>query len=256
MVLSSNIIQDQAKSFGVYIDNILYENGVKELVDCVSNQVPLLVFSGIIRNFFLGYLNNRDIDFVMINSNDLQIPISLLRNIKIGKNKFDGYKLKAKNISIDCWDIKKTWGILHDGMDETTDSLLSTAFFNFSAIVYDYSQKKFLISDDFYKFLASHTMEVVYSKNPATETCIVNAIYYAEHFDFIIGSSLRRWILKNYNENLDFTKAQMSRFQQIIYSNQIIKGFVEICRRPEIYSNEYIRLYSDEQKFIELKFAQ
>ena len=87
-------------------------NSAKELIDYVAQQVPIYVFSGLIRNFLLGYLNNRDIDFVLLDTPHLKLPYSMLRDVCIRKNKFGGYKLLIDELTIDVWDIERTWGIL------------------------------------------------------------------------------------------------------------------------------------------------
>ena len=246
-------IQAQAASFGLYVDSILTESGAKALVECVSSQVPVYIFSGVIRNFLLGYLSNRDFDFVALDSRKIIIPLSLLRSVSIRKNKFDGYKLETGGLTIDCWDVSKTWGILQEGMRSNAYSLMNTAFFNFSSIVYDYNNKRFLISEDFCKFYSTHIMEVVYAKNPRIETCIVNTLYYADYFGFSIGKSLRKWVVRNYKEGLDFGNAQMSRFQSVVYSNEMIKAFVDICRNTNTFGQRAVRLY-DAKKDIVLLF--
>lgn len=246
-------IQAQAASFGIYVDSILSENNAKALVDCVSEQVSLYVFSGVIRNFLLGYLTNRDIDFVALDSQKINIPLSLLRPVTIRKNKFDGYKLTTGGLTIDCWDVKKTWGVLQEGMRNNAYSLLNTAFFNFSSIVYDYNNRHFLISDDFCRFYSTHIMEVVYEKNPRVDTCIINALYYADSFGFTIGKSLRKWVVKNFREDLDFVGAQISRFQNIVYSDEMIKAFADICRNTRAFSHGLVQLY-DTKKEVVLMF--
>lgn len=248
------LIQAQAGSFSLFIDKILAENKAKDLVKCVSGQVPLYVFSGIIRNFLLGYLNNRDLDLVAVDSNIVNIPHSLLKDVSISKNKFNGYKLVCNGLTIDWWDVDRTWGILQERMKGTAYSLLNTAFFNFSAIVYDYNNRRFLISEDFCKFLSTHTMEIVYAKNPRIDTCIINSLYYADHYEFAIGNSLRKWIVKNYNDNLDFERAQMSRFQKVVYPNEMIHSFAILCSRADIYKKGTIR-FVGKGKDIVLRFA-
>ncbi|MDT3387162.1 MAG: hypothetical protein LIR46_05285 [Bacteroidota bacterium] len=243
-------IQAQAASFGMYIDSILSENSAKELVDCVSHQVSLYVFSGVIRNFLLGYLSNRDIDFVALDSRRISIPLSLLRPISIRKNKFDGYKLTTGGLTIDCWDVGRTWGVLQEGMRSNPYSLLNTAFFNFSAIVYDYNHRRFLISDDFCKFYSTHTMEVVYAKNPRIDTCIINTLYYADFFGFSIGKSLKKWVARNFREGLDYYGAQISRFQDVVYSYEMILAFVEICRRSDLRGRGVVKLYDGKREVV------
>jgi hypothetical protein len=246
-------IQAQAQSYKLYIDGILEHNQLKGLIDWVSGQVPTFVFSGITRNFLLGYLNNRDIDFVVIDSPRLHIPISQLRDVTILKNKFDGYKLLTQLLTIDVWDVEKTWGIVQEGMRGTAHSLMNTAFFNFSAIVYDYNKGRFYISDEFCRFYKTHVMEVVYARNPRIETCIVNALYYADRYEFVIGDSLRKWVVKHYVEGMSFKAAQESRFNEIVYTDELLRAFAAICGKSEIYRHGTVTLYNKEQKIV-LKF--
>ena len=237
-------IQLQSASFKLYVDNLLMHNSAKELVDYVAQQVPIYVFSGLIRNFLLGYLNNRDIDFVLFDTPHLKLPYSLLKDVYIKKNKFGGYKLLTDDLTIDVWDIERTWGILEERMRASVNSLLDTAFFNFSAIAYDYHKSKFIFSDEFEKFYATHVMEVVYERNPKKETCIVNALYYADKYEFIIGNSLRKWIVKYYNGDYDYKAAQESRFQKILYSDSLIKAFAspEVKRKQPCSSKKVFLL--------------
>lgn len=249
------IIQTQSASFGLYVKSILEQNNVSGLVNGVAAQVQTYIFSGIIRNFLLGYLENRDIDFVVINSPQLRIPISHLREVSIRKNKFDGYKLHAKHLTIDVWDVEKTWGIVQEGMRGTAYSLMNTAFFNFSAIVYNYNKRRFYISDEFCEFYATRVMEVVYTKNPKVETCIINALYYADRYEFIIGASLRKWVVSHYKYNLDFRSAQMSRFRQVNYSEMLIRAFYIACKSKQIHSHKIVEL-GDGHKSVVLRFDQ
>lgn len=246
-------IQSQSASFRLYVDNLLMHNSAKELVDYVAQQVPIYVFSGLIRNFLLGYLNNRDIDFVLLDTPHLKLPYSLLRDVYIKKNKFGGYKLLTDDLTIDVWTIERTWGILEERMRASVNSLIDTAFFNFSAIAYDYHNSKFIISDEFEKFYATHVMEVVYERNPQKDTCIVNALYYADKYEFIIGNSLRKWIVKYYNGDYDYKAAQESRFQKILYSDSLIKAFANICANPKVYKHGVVSLF-DDTKSVLLRF--
>lgn len=238
-------IQSQSASFKLYVDNLLMHNSAKELIDYVAQQVPIYVFSGLIRNFLLGYLKNRDIDFVLLDTSRLKLPYSMLRDIYIKKNKFGGYKLLADDLTIDVWDIERTWGIQEEKIRANVNSLIDTAFFNFSAIAYDYHKCKFVISDKFEKFYKTHVMEVVYERNPKKETCIVNALYYADKYEFIIGNSLRKWIVKYYNCDYDYKAAQESRFQKILYSDSLIKAFASICANPKVYKHGFVSLFDN-----------
>lgn len=246
-------IQSQSASFKLYVDNLLMRNNAKELVDYVAQQVPIYVFSGLIRNFLLGYLNNRDIDLVILDTPHLKLPYSLFKDVYIKKNKFGGYKILIDELTIDVWDIERTWGIIEERMRASVYSLIDTAFFNFSAIAYDYHMGKFIISDEFEEFYTTHVMEVVYERNPKKETCIVNALYYADKYEFIIGNSLRKWIVKYYNDDYDYKAAQESRFKTILYSDSLIKAFVSICANPNVYKHGVVSLF-DDTKSVLLRF--
>ena len=241
-------IQAQAPSYKLYIDSLLDQNHVKGLIDWVSGQVPMFVFSGLTRNFLLGYLNNRDIDFVVIDSSRLKFPNSHLRDVTIQKNKFGGYKLQTEHLTLDVWDVGKTWGIIQEGMKETACSLMKTAFFNFSAIIYDYNKGRFYITDEFCKFYNTRVMEVVYARNPRIATCIINALYFADKYEFVIGESLRKWVVKNYDAALDYKAAQVSRFNSIVYSDSMIRAFAQICGRSDVYRHGVVNLYDDTQR--------
>ncbi len=243
-------IQAQAPSYKLYIDSLLDQNHIKGLIDWVSGQVPTFVFSGLTRNFLLGYLNNRDIDFVVIDSPRLRIPISQLRDVAILKNKFGGYKLQTEHLTLDVWDVEKTWGIVQEGMRGNAYSLMNTAFFNFSAIIYDYNKGRFYITDEFCQFYSTHVMEVVYARNPRIATCIVNALYFADKYEFVIGESLRKWVVKNYDVALDYRAAQESRFNSIVYSDSIIRAFAQICGRSDVYRHGVVNLYDNTQKIM------
>ncbi len=248
------VIQAQASSYKLYIDSILEKNKVKGLIDLVSAQVQTFVFSGLTRNFLLGYLNNRDIDFVLFDSSKLRIPISQFRDVAIFKNKFGGYKLQTNHITIDVWDVEKTWGIVEEGMRGTVFSLMNTVFFNFSAVVFDYNNVRFYVNDDFCKFYLTHIMEVVYPRNPRKESCIVNALYYADKFEFTIGESLRKWVVKHYDNTRDYGDVQISRFNRVIYSNAMISAFVQICSNADIYNHKFVTL-QDNTHSIVLRFS-
>ena len=107
-----NTINSQAQSFGLFIDHRIMQAGISHLFHYVAERGDVYVFSGIIRNFLLGYLENRDIDFVISMRETLNIPISLLRGTTITKNKFGGVKIQKNGFNIDVWNISSTWGIV------------------------------------------------------------------------------------------------------------------------------------------------
>ena len=225
-----NTINSQAQSFGLFIDNRIMQAGISHLFHYVAERGDVYVFSGIIRNFLLGYLENRDIDFVISMRETLNIPISLLRGTTITKNKFGGVKIQKNGFNIDVWNISSTWGIDARRGIYSPHALLKTAFFNFSSIVYDYNKRKFIYDDTFCRFKEYNIVDVVNVANPFPSACVVNTLHYAATYEFEIGDKLRRWIVKHYDHSADFVSIQKKRYGEVLYDLNTIDEFVKACK--------------------------
>lgn len=104
-------ISKQNRSFKIYLKGFLLDSDSWNLLTLISKQTNVYVFSGVIRNFLLGYLENRDLDIVIDNIDDISIPRKYLNKIDYKRNSFGGYKLKVGKIVVDTWDLNNTWGI-------------------------------------------------------------------------------------------------------------------------------------------------
>lgn len=237
----TEIIDGQAGFFKYYLQECLSEE-MRSLLSAISIQTNVYVFSGVIRNFFLGESCFRDLDIVVGNVDCVIDAINVINAmdgyVEFSINSFGGLKVKIQNLTIDIWAIDKTWGIKNERMELSPYSLLRTAFFNFSAIVFDYNRTHFYYEDDFIYFLKTRMMQVVYEKNPNIPLCIVNSYYYREKYGFGISLELCRWIFLNYctllrnekNENA-FDSVQIRHFQKIIIPYDKLKEFVLMCYR-------------------------
>mgnify|MGYP004710445815 CR=1 FL=1 len=80
-------------------------------VNKLAKEVDLLVFSGVIRDFYLGYHGEiRDLDLVVKNNfHQFESLIKNFEDIKFIQNSFGGYKLTVSNITIDIWNAEDTW---------------------------------------------------------------------------------------------------------------------------------------------------
>lgn len=223
-------INSQALSFGLYIDHRIRQAGISHLFHYVAERGDVYVFSGIIRNFLLGYLENRDIDFVISMHETLNIPIRLLRGTTITKNKFGGVKIQKNGFNIDVWNIDSTWSVDARISIYTPHSLLKTAFFNFSSIVYDYHKKRFIYDDSFCRFKEKNIVDVVNVDNPFPSACVVSTLHYAATYEFEIGDKLRRWIVKHYDQSADFVNIQKRRYGTVLYDHGTIDEFVKACK--------------------------
>jgi hypothetical protein len=189
------------------------------------------VFSGLIRDFLLNQHEHRDIDIVIDDGCNLRIPISILRELKIGRNKFGGIKINCGHLNIDTWALKDTWVFKYTGMKKKKYLLPATAFFNFSAIVFDYNNNKFIIHDKFYEFYETHTIDVVFPNNPYPAACIVNTFHYAYRYKFKISYNMCRWVANAYEPDMNFSVLQMRRFGKILYPENVIRTFVQACEK-------------------------
>lgn len=222
-------IDQQALSFRLYLKHFLLDSESWELLLNISQQTDVFIFSGVIRNFLIGISENRDLDIVVKDIDNIIIPKRYWRNIRFSKNSFGGYKVKIGQLIVDVWDIERTWGIQNLRIKSTPYSLIRTAFFNFSAITYDFNKTKFIYDEDFLIFYKTKAMDVKYPDNPNVPLCILNTIYYAEKYSFNIRYNLCKWIVMNYNNNLDFMGTQLKHYGKILISQSTITSFVDYC---------------------------
>lgn len=224
-------ISEQNSSFKLFLKEFLLDQESWWLLLQISNQTNVYVFSGVIRNFLLGYSENRDLDIVVKHLDKIVIPTINQRKIQIKKNSFGGYKLKIGMLNVDVWDIEKTWGIQNMRLSSTPYSLIKTAFFNFSAIVYDFNRGRFIYDKCFVDFYKTHAMDIQYKENPNIPLCIVNSFYYALKYSFSIKYELCKWIVNNYNENIDFREIQLRHFHNVIFDAEKVYELVSICSK-------------------------
>ncbi|OZT02594.1 hypothetical protein CHL74_14975 [Prevotella sp. 885] len=74
--LLRNVIDNQSNSFYLYL-NTFFPHGIIRLLDELSKQTEFYIFSGVIKNFLLGFIEHRDLDLVIDPTCNLQI---ILRN--------------------------------------------------------------------------------------------------------------------------------------------------------------------------------
>lgn len=219
----------QAKSFKLFLKDFLLDDYSWNILTSISKQTDVYIFSGVIRNFLLGYFENRDLDIVVKNIENIKIDKKYFENVEIKKNNFGGYKFKTGQLSVDAWGIENTWGLQRLNLRESPYSLINTVFFNFSAIVYDFNKERFIFDDKFISFYKDKAMDVVYKDNPNKALCIINTIYYSKKYSFYIKKDLCKWIVDNSGSNYDYQNIQIKHFGEILYSNDYINKFIHSC---------------------------
>ena len=227
----NRIIDIQSKSFFLYLHAFVLNNKLWDELMRVSTETNVYVFSGIIRNFLLGYLENKDLDFVVRDIHSIRISKDLCQSMRVYRNSFGGYKINYKHLVIDAWDITDTWGIVQKGVSATPQELVKTAFFNFSAIAYDLRERKFIYDIAFSKFLLTKEMDVVYPENPNIALCIVNSLYYSQKYSLSMSKRLCIWILSRANSVSlsDYVNVQIKHFGKVLFNINTISEFLISC---------------------------
>lgn len=190
------------------------------------------IFSGVVRNFFIRYNGDiRDLDIVVKAENDSLE--NLLSTLQYERNSFGGYKLIIDSLKVDLWRIENTWAYKTNKINIDLFNfytLPNTAFFNFSAIIFHYNNKKFIYNQGFLKFLKTKKIDLVLAENPMPQLCIVNTLYYHHKFNLAISINLKKYCISyffKYNED-DFNQVQLKHFKEIKYEYLYIKEFVKI----------------------------
>ncbi len=220
-----------------YIDssNIKFEQYLKDtiglniygILKSISLKTGIYIFSGIIRNYFTKQSGVRDLDVVLDSEIDL---LNYFNNSKIERNSFGGYRIYEKYLKIDLWCIKDTWAYkLQKAFDFNLNlNIPTTAFFNFSAIIYSINKEQFIYTKHFLRFLKYRKIDVVYKSNYNYDLCIVNSLYYTNKYNYKLADNFVRYLEYLYkSEKHDFKKVQLQHFEKILFSDKKIESFVE-----------------------------
>lgn len=203
---------------------------VLELLEYLKSRTDVYIFSGIIRDYFLNIESIRDLDIVLGKKIDFElINKYIFPNITVKMNSFGGYKILINGFRVDIWTIDNTWGIINERKNASKQSLINSAFFNFSAILYDFKSEEFYCNEIFPRFLNEQEIDVVYEKNPNIPLCIVNALYYKNKLSMPLSSKLKIWIKTNFSPNLDLKGVQIRHFGEIIFVDKDIFEFLIFC---------------------------
>lgn len=220
-------IKAQENAFYYFIKTFVLDAESWELLNIMASHEQVYVLSGIIRDFLTGeYGGARDFDCVLVHGNIKNVEvIQFLRKSECKVNSFGGIKIKRPGEVIDIWRIADTWGIKNQHLAPSVTSLLDSVFFNFSAIVYDFNNRKFIFNESFCQFLRTRTMDIVYPKNPNIPLCLVNVLYYHLRYGYNVSLKLAKWIKQYYSKGDDLEKIQIKHFGYLLFTNDYIEDF-------------------------------
>ncbi len=220
-------INHKAQNFKEYLRRIIGDRNYVMLED-FSKEVDIFIFSGIIKDFILGYhIAARDIDITFRGRLKRRWKTIANHRFRIITNRFGGYKLLSDEcISLDIWDIENTYGIKHKSDTTNPTDLLDTVFFNFTSVVYDFSEEKFIYDEKFLNFLENRTIEIVNSQNPDPELCFVNIYHNVKKYGIELGTSVKKWAIEYFQEDLYFDQVQERHFHTQLYSQIELLNFI------------------------------
>lgn len=220
-----NDVKSEASNFREYIINSLNEN-VRFFIEELSKHCKIYIFSGVIRDYFLKRDGIRDLDLVIDGEFDIEV---LFSNYSFRKNSFGGYKLSIDGINIDLWFIQNTWAIKHRKITPSNleTFIPTTSFFNFSSIVFDLDENKFICSRPFLSFLKNKKINIVFKHHDNIPLCIVNSLYYSNKLELKISTKLIKFLRLYFNRKYDYREVQIKHFGKVLYSNEELKNWIK-----------------------------
>lgn len=233
-LIDINYIQKQKDKYIEFLNTKLGSQILVFLED-LSQISEILIFSGVTRDFFLQKKSNdiRDLDLV-VNCHD-KLLYQFLKKFKHTRNSFGGYKIRVDNLYIDIWKLEETWALKNSKIQLSlfdSYSLPSTAFFNFSSIVYDYNNQMFIATSDFLRFLQTKKIDLVLEDNPLPELCIINSIYYKNKFNLELSNHLKEYIVNNFPKHSkeDYQSIQIKHFKSELYSYGVLEVYYQMIK--------------------------
>lgn len=254
-------INSCSKDFLDYLKVYVIDDESFEVLKQISDESEVYIFCGVIRDYFLGrYGNIRDLDFVIkepIKRNPTYIKFFRERFSTFRVNSFGGFKLIDKNgPNVDLWQLGNTWGIVNRNINvPTPNALIDSVFFNFSAITFDFKNKKFIFNDNFANFLLNKVIDIVYEENPNVPLCLFNLFYYNKILNLPLADKSRNWIRTHLHECDDFDSVQKKHLGKVKYSNIEIKKFLKRqTDMTKIYGINWDKyLSADREKVTDIK---
>lgn len=249
MTIKEQIIA-QENAFYYFIKSFVLDDESWKLLNALASHEQVYVLSGIIRDFLTGeYEGVRDFDCVLVHGNIKDVDIiQFLRKSERKVNSFGGIKIKRPGEVIDIWRMADTWGIKKQNIAPSTTALLDSVFFNFSAILYDFNNKKFIFNERFCQILRTKTMDIVYPENPNIPLCLVNVLYYHLRYGYNVSLKLAKWIKQHYSKGDDLEEVQIKHFGYLLFANDYIEDFFhQITNKVKMYIIDWDKYLSSER---------
>lgn len=179
-----------------------------KLARCISdlekissdNELNMFYFGGFLRDLWLGN-TPRDIDIVL-NSYSEELFDKLIREHKIGSNRFGGFRLDFEGIRVDAWPVHRTYAFANSlVLPSSINRLPETTVFNAEGIVlevYPAQNVRLGWERNFFEACESRTLEMQgYTKILFPDLQIVRAYEIQKNLGWSVGPALREFIRHN-----------------------------------------------------------
>jgi hypothetical protein len=211
-------VEGREPQFKKFLREILDEQAWS-FVNELSKHGKVYIFSGVIRNFFLGRTEVRDIDIMFDGSYDLE---KIIGDYTFRKNSYGGYKVNVNNLPIDLWYLNETWALKNSQRIfnfEIERHIPNTSFFNFASILYNFNETTFIYSKHFLRFLRDKEIDYVFKPNANYALCVVNAFYYKEKLHLRFSERLKKYLVElDHKYASKYEDAQLKHFGKVLYS--------------------------------------
>lgn len=242
-VLNDNIV---LLPFRKYINQIIKKYKLENLFDLLYNHYDnVYLFSGIIRNFFLGYKDDiKDIDLVVYDrytteykpSEDrdtdklIYLYYDNLRNksnyiVDLKYNDeiedYSDIKITCNGIDIDLWTLRNSYGYISKDikyLNRNPYNLIDTAFFNCSSIIYDLKNNQFIYNENFENFIISKKLGIVNIANMSDTLQVHKMIKYCNKYNLSIDDDCKNFVVSkllaknDYHKDLEVNHNELNKF--------------------------------------------
>jgi hypothetical protein len=217
-------VKSKASDFRTFL-SISLNVDVLSFINKLAKQSRVYIFSGVIRDFFMNQGDLRDLDIMIDGSNEIE---QILSTYSYRQNSYGGYKLNIGDTNVDLWFIQNTWAVKHRRITPNNIEAFipNTSFFNFSSIVYDWEESKFIVGQPFLSFLSNKRINIVFKHNANVPLCVVNSLYYSRKLNLQIGKKLIKYLKLNFNRKTNYDNVQIKHFGQVLFSNEELKKWV------------------------------
>ncbi len=220
------IVDESANEFISYLQRVINPE-VYRLIDLLNEEAEVIIFSGAIRNFFLKVDTVRDIDIVLKKKISIK---NIFSRYVVKENSFGGYKIQVAGTNIDLWYLHETWALRQGSLPISIpldEYVPHTAFFNFSAIIFSFQERKFVYHKAFLSFLRNKEINYVYRPNANNTLCVVNTIYYSDKYHLRVSNKLKRYVVQLHKSiSRDYEGVQKKHFGKVLYSSETITRFI------------------------------